>query len=368
MNRRQFLSSSTVSALALGSNFASADTYSPSPSAADMKLGDQTSPTNETHLKYLARYGVRNICGYPEIDGRSSLRHRGRAETHGGPGRQVRHQRRLHRASIPGVEPHRQRKASGHHAGARARSATATSKQLQTYDPQLRAGRHSLHQIQHEHPGRGAHADALPGRGDAMYSTWNLAKTPSRNAAHQGRRTWMPIGSGSASPTSSIASFRWPTSTRSAWPAIRTTRRAARRLPGRRSRAGHRRRAEEIHHHPESPYHGLNFCQGTVSEMLAGSGHRDLRRDPLLRHAQEDLQCALPQHPRPSQRLRRSLSRRGRRRFREGDPGLQGGRLSLHADARPCSHGAEADPHALQSFAFCYGYIRALIQFVNSAA
>ena len=32
-----------------------------------MKLGCQSAPTNDTHLKYLARYGVRNICGYPEI-------------------------------------------------------------------------------------------------------------------------------------------------------------------------------------------------------------------------------------------------------------------------------------------------------------
>ena len=34
-----------------------------------MKVGDQTAPTNETHLKYLARYSVQNICGYPEIEG-----------------------------------------------------------------------------------------------------------------------------------------------------------------------------------------------------------------------------------------------------------------------------------------------------------
>src|SRR6185436_9803957 len=32
-----------------------------------MKLGCQSAPTNETHLKYFARYGVRNICGYPTI-------------------------------------------------------------------------------------------------------------------------------------------------------------------------------------------------------------------------------------------------------------------------------------------------------------
>ena len=36
-----------------------------------MKLGCQSEPTNDQHLKYLARYGVRNICGYPVIaDGR----------------------------------------------------------------------------------------------------------------------------------------------------------------------------------------------------------------------------------------------------------------------------------------------------------
>ena len=34
-----------------------------------MKLGCQSAPTNEAHLKYFARYGVRNICGYPEIAG-----------------------------------------------------------------------------------------------------------------------------------------------------------------------------------------------------------------------------------------------------------------------------------------------------------
>src|SRR5262249_43909289 len=34
-------------------------------------LGCQSAPTNETHLKYLGRYGVRNICGYPQVaDGR----------------------------------------------------------------------------------------------------------------------------------------------------------------------------------------------------------------------------------------------------------------------------------------------------------
>ena len=32
-----------------------------------MKLGDQSAPTTAEHLQYFARYGVKNICGYPQI-------------------------------------------------------------------------------------------------------------------------------------------------------------------------------------------------------------------------------------------------------------------------------------------------------------
>ncbi len=34
-----------------------------------MRLGCQSAPTNDVHLKYLARYGVRDITGYPHIEG-----------------------------------------------------------------------------------------------------------------------------------------------------------------------------------------------------------------------------------------------------------------------------------------------------------
>jgi type III secretion system FlhB-like substrate exporter len=32
-----------------------------------MKLGCQTTPTNEQHIRYLARYGVQAICGFPQV-------------------------------------------------------------------------------------------------------------------------------------------------------------------------------------------------------------------------------------------------------------------------------------------------------------
>src|SRR5712671_4441272 len=72
MNRRQFISSSSVAALAVAKgSTVSAAPAAPATKPVLMKLGCQSAPTNDTHLKYLARYGVRNICGYPEIaDGR----------------------------------------------------------------------------------------------------------------------------------------------------------------------------------------------------------------------------------------------------------------------------------------------------------
>src|SRR3954471_2659206 len=64
MNRRRFFATSGAAAVAA--------TASPSATAAPakpvlMKLGCQSAPTNEKHVGYFARYGVRNICGYPQI-------------------------------------------------------------------------------------------------------------------------------------------------------------------------------------------------------------------------------------------------------------------------------------------------------------
>ncbi len=70
MNRRQFLASTGAAGIA-AATAAAATPVSASPASQPvlMKLGDQTAPTNDVHLKYLARYGVRNICGYPQIEG-----------------------------------------------------------------------------------------------------------------------------------------------------------------------------------------------------------------------------------------------------------------------------------------------------------
>ena len=84
----------------------------------------------------------------------------------------------------------------------------------------------------------------------------------------------------------------------------------------------------------ESPYHGLNFCQGTIAEMLDDPASGDRRCHPLVWRAQEDLQRPLPQHPRAQALLQRSVSRRRRHGHVGVDPALRRTRLRIHADAR----------------------------------
>ena len=76
MNRRKFFATSGAAALAVSA--------SPTASAAGkpilMKLGCQSAPTNEKHVAYFARYGVRNICGYPRSPSGAAVRDRRRAE------------------------------------------------------------------------------------------------------------------------------------------------------------------------------------------------------------------------------------------------------------------------------------------------
>jgi mannonate dehydratase len=111
----------------------------------------------------------------------------------------------------------------------------------------------------------------------------------------------------------------------------------------------------------ESPYHGLNFCQGTVSEMLYNPGEEIFdviryfgSRQKIfnvhfrnIRGHRDDFQEVYPD---------------------EGDVNFVkalkvyievGYPYMLMPDHVPV---AANDPEGLQSFAYCYGYIRALLQ------
>jgi len=83
----------------------------------------------------------------------------------------------------------------------------------------------------------------------------------------------------------------------------------------------------------ESPYHGLNFCQGTVSEML-----KDPNKEihDVIRYfgtRKKIFQRALPKHSRRLRRFRRDVPRCRQRQHDRRHQDLSGSRLSLHADA-----------------------------------
>ena len=59
----------------------------------------------------------------------------------------------------------------------------------------------------------------------------------------------------------------------------------------------------------ESPYHGLNFCQGTVTEMLDDPGEEIFDIIRYFGSREKILQRALPQHSRAQARLHGGVSR-----------------------------------------------------------
>jgi mannonate dehydratase len=111
----------------------------------------------------------------------------------------------------------------------------------------------------------------------------------------------------------------------------------------------------------ESPYHGLNFCQGTVAEMLANPGREifeviryfGVRKKIFnvhfrnIRGGRDRFQEVYPDEG--SVDMARAM-----RIYREVgyDGMIMVDHMPSHAD----------DPQSLQAFAFGYGYIKALIQ------
>jgi mannonate dehydratase len=344
--------------------------YSPQSSPAApapptrMKLGCQSAPTNETHLRYLARYGVRNICGYPEVaDGRlyatvdELKRMRDLAEKNGvsvdciaPPFLSSSHiDRERHPAIMLAESPERDRDIESLQTLIRncAAAGIPAIKYNMSILGVLRTGR-------------------VPGRGDVTYSAWRLADAhPAAPLTRAGRVTadafWERITYFLDRVIPVAEEYKIRMACHPHDPGVppegyQGVDRVLGTVDG-------LKKFISIH---ESPYHGLNFCQGTVSEMLRdpgkeiygviryfGSrgkifnvhfrnirGHRDEFVEVFPDEGDIDFVKAI-------------------RVYKEvGYPYL------LMPDHVPQ---APADPGGLQSFAYCYGYIRALIQAVVTA-
>ena len=363
MKRREFVASSAVAA-ALGSG-SRTEAKSASPKRALMKLGCQSAPSNEKHFQYFARYGVRNVCGYPEIaDGRlyatvdelKKLRDMGdrnkiSIDCIAPPFLESSHiDREKHPAVMLAQSPERDRDIEGLQTLIRncAAAGIPSIKYNMSILGVLRAGR-------------------SPGRGDSTYSTWRLREAkPNSPLTRAGRvdadAAWERITYFLERVIPVAEEYKIRMACHPHDPGVppegyQGVVRVLGTVDG----------LKKFISIKENPYHGLNFCQGTVSEMLQKPGEEiyDViryfgSRQKIfnvhfrnIRGHRDDFVEVYPD---------------------EGDidfvKAIQVYKSVGYSHMMMPDHVPEApdDPQGLQSFAYCYGYIRALIQAADQMA
>lgn len=329
-----------------------------------MKLGCQSSPTNEKRLQFYARHGVKNICGYPEESEKRGY------------------------ATVEELERLRERSAKwGVSVDMIAPSFLASSHIDRTERPAIMLG---------QSPERDRDIEAIqnlikncakagipsikynmsilgvlrtgrtPGRGGSTYSTWRLAEAkPSNPLTRAGEVTasiyWERISYflDRVIPVANEYKIRMachphdpgvpPITGYQGVDAVLGT------VDGLKKFLSIR----------ESPYHGLNFCQGTVSEMLQDPGREIL---DVIRYFGSQKKI-FNVHFRNIRGKRDSFQEvypdegdvdfvQAIRVYRDvGYPYMM---MPDHVPQHP------DDPGGSQAFAFAYGYIRALIQAAGS--
>jgi mannonate dehydratase len=360
MDRRKFIASTGAAAMALRSGDACAAPVAPTTGRRVlMKLGCQSAPTNPTHLAYLARYGVRNICGYPEIGG-------GRLYATVDELRRMQDLAQKNGISIDCVAPpflessHVDQTA---HAAVVLANSPERDRDIEAIQNLIRnCASVGIPSIKYNMSLLGVlRTERTPGRGDAMYSTWRLKEAhPNPLLTRAGRvdadMFWERITYflERVIPVANEYKIRMACHPHDPGVPPEGYQGVVRVL----GTVDGLKRFIAIH---ESPYHGLNFCQGTVSEMLNEPGKEifdviryfGTRKKIFnvhfrnIRGHRDDFQEVYPD---------------------EGDidfvKALQvyievGYPYLMMPDHVPL---AANDPAGLQSFAFCYGYIRALLQ------
>jgi mannonate dehydratase len=354
MNRRQFVASSgVIAALPL-----SAAPTKP----VLMKLGCQSAPSNEKHFRYFARYGVRNICGYPETsEGRiyatvdELKRLRDLAEKYG--------------ISVDCVAP--PFLASSHidreqHPAIMLAQSPERDGDIESFQNMIRnCAAAGIPSIKYNMSILGVlRIGRTPGRGDATYSTWKLKDAHpnpplTRAGVVDADAAWERITYFLERVVPVAAEYKIRIACHPHDPGVppegyQGVVRVLGTVDG-------LKKFVNIH---ENPYHGLNFCQGTVSEMLQNPGEEiyeviryfGSRRKIFNEHFRnirghrDDFQEVFPD---------------------EGDIDFVKAIRVYKEVGYPYllmpDHVPEAadDPAGLQSFAYCYGYIRALIQAVE---
>jgi mannonate dehydratase len=271
MNRRQFVSASSVGA-ALSSASSESRAATTGIKKPLMKLGCQSGPTNEKRLQFFARFGVQNICGYPV-----------ESEERGYP--TVEELNRLKDAaakwkiSVDMVPP----------------SFLASSHVDRTKRPAIMLGQsperdRDIEKIQNlikncAQAGIPAvkynmsllgvlRTERTPGRGGATYSTWNLRKAQAENRpiTKAGKVTadiyWERITYFLERVVPVANEYKVRIACHPHDPGVPPVEG----FQGVDAVLGTPDGLKKFVSIKESPYHGINFCQGTVSEMLQNPG------------------------------------------------------------------------------------------------
>jgi mannonate dehydratase len=334
-----------------------------------MKLGCQSAPTSEQRLQFFARHGVEAICGYPEdsqnrgwfsVDDLARLRERCEKWKVGldciEPGflqsTHIDHTARP--AILLGESPQRDRDIENLQNTIRSCARAGI--------PSIKYNLNILGVLRTER---------TPGRGGTTYSTWNLAEAKASGKfpplTHAGRVNadlyWERIAYFLERVIAVANEFRVRMACHPHDPGVPPVEG----FEGVDAVLGTTDGLKKFVAIQESPYHGLNFCQGTVSEMLADPrkeifdviryfgtrnkifnvhfrnirGHRDAFQETYPDEGDVDFVKAM-------------------RVYREVGYSymMMPDHVPYHAD----------DPSGEQAFAFCYGYIRALIQATDASA
>jgi mannonate dehydratase len=274
MNRRQLLTATATVAAAQVVDIAQAAPKTTAGRRALMKLGCQSAPTSDQRLQFFARHSVQNICGYPtdsekkgyySVDDLSRLKDRCDKW----------------KVSVDCIEAGF---LASSHIDKTPRPAIMLGqsperdKDIEAIQNMIRnCAKTGIPSIKYNMSILGVlRTDRTPGRGGTTYSTWNLleAKESSKFAPET-----------KAGPVS--ADMYWERITYFLDKVIPVANEYKVRMachphdPGVPPGVGFQK-VDAVLGTPdglkkfvgiqESPYHGLNFCQGTVSEMLQDPG------------------------------------------------------------------------------------------------
>lgn len=371
VNRREWM---TMSAATLAGAARIVEAEPPAqPTGGLLKLGCQSDPTNDTHLKYLARYGVRDICAFPSIAGdrlyatvEELERMRDFAGKYGisvdcvaAPWLDSNHiyvERNPANilAKYPAImlaeSPERDREIEA----------------LQIFIRNCRVA--GIPMLKYNLDLLGVlRTGPTQGRGDAMCSTWHLKDShPDSPLTRAGRvdadRYWERITYflERVIPVAEENKVRVACHPHDPGVPPEGYRGIARVL-------GTVDGLKQFISIRESPYHGLTFCQGTVSEMLKDPGKEIF---DVIRYFGSRGKIFLVHF----RNIRGHCDGFVEVFPDEGDvdfvKAIQVYKEVGYAGMLTPDHVPQApgDPDNLQSFAFCYGYIRALIQAVDRLA